>query len=578
MFLYHESGVVVVSNIAIKRGIFQGDALSPLLFILALNPLSLLINRRCRGYNFCGFHICHIMYMDDIKTFSSSHKNMVKMALLIEKFSSDIGMELGLSKCKVVNLVAGRYAELGGVVLESGGVIDELREDGVYKYLGIKELDGFKHEQMKENVMKAAKGKLRKLLETELNSRNVIVAINECILPIISYSFAILNWREQELKDFDVQVRKLMTMYRMFSIRSDVDRLYMPRKKGGRGLMSVWDSFRSNICRIAHVLQNSENQLLTACCAVDKRCLFSNIKRAQKYECELPVEYPENFLEVPILTQAKVKARCIRASITEQHVNAWKEKPQHGAFIRRLEVTPGVDLGGSFSWLASCHLVPHSESYVFAAQELALITRFHEKHILKSRSDDACRICRTEPETISHILFGCDQLSKREYLSRHNNVCRFIHHSILKAYGIPCGDNWFTHSPKEVVLQNNVEVVYDQTLQTARPIGANRPDIVVRDLSSKKALVIDIACPNDINVIVKEAEKISKYQSLCAELRKLWGVDCEVVPVVVGGLGVISKNLGDHLARIPGCPKRYMCQKIAMLGSERILRSVLSRR
>ena len=153
------------------------------------------------------------------------------------------------------------------------------------------------------------------------------------------------------------------------------------------------------------------------------------------------------------------------------------------------------------------------------------------------------------------------------------NFCKLV-----SLYGIPCGDNWFTHSPKEVVLQNNVEVVYDQTLQTARPIGANRPDIVVRDLSSKKALVIDIACPNDINVIVKEAEKISKYQPFCAELRKLWGVDCEVVPVVVGGLGVISKNLGDHLARIPGCPKRYMCQKIAMLGSERILRSVLSRR
>ena len=41
-------------------------------------------------------------------------------------------MELGLSKCKVVNLVAGRYAELGGILLKSGGEIEELREDGVY--------------------------------------------------------------------------------------------------------------------------------------------------------------------------------------------------------------------------------------------------------------------------------------------------------------------------------------------------------------------------------------------------------------------------------------------------------------
>ena len=81
-----------------------------------------------------------------------------------------------------------------------------------------------------------------------------------------------------------------------------------------------------------------------------------------------------------------------------------------------------------------------------------------------------------------------------------------MHHTILKSYDIPCGDNWFAHAPKDVTLQKNVEVVYDQIIQTTRPIGANRPDLVVRDLSSRKALIIDIACPNDINVIAKESE------------------------------------------------------------------------
>ena len=69
----------------------------------------------------------------------------------------------------------GKVCGDGGIVLESGGVIEELSEDGMYKYLGIEELDGFKHEQMKEKAMKAAKGKLRKLLESELNSKNVIM-------------------------------------------------------------------------------------------------------------------------------------------------------------------------------------------------------------------------------------------------------------------------------------------------------------------------------------------------------------------------------------------------------------------
>ena len=91
-------------------------------------------------------------------------------------------------------------------------------------------------------------------------------------------------------------------------------------------------------------------------------------------------------------------------------------------------------------------------------------------------------------------------------------------------------------------------------------------------------VIIDISCPNDINIVAKEAEKVAKYQPLCGELKKMWGVECVVVPVVVGGLGAVSKSFSDYLAKLPGCPKSFMCQKIAMLGSERILRNVLCRK
>ena len=92
-----------------------------------------------------------------------------------------------------------------------------------------------------------------------------IVAINEFVLPLITYSFGILNWLESDLKGFDVQIRKLLNIYQMFNINSDVDRLYVPRKSGGRGVMSVRDAFKSNICRVAHVLCNSDDEMLSAC-------------------------------------------------------------------------------------------------------------------------------------------------------------------------------------------------------------------------------------------------------------------------------------------------------------------------
>ena len=51
-----------------------------------------------------------------------------------------------------------------------------------------------------------------------------------------------------------------------------------------------------------------------------------------------------------------------------------------------------------------------------------------------------------------------------------------------------------------------------------------------------------------------------------------------MVPVVVGGLGAVSKSFGGHLAKLPGCPNGVICQKIAMMESKRILTDILGRR
>ena len=139
------------------------------------------------------------------------------------------------------------------------------------------------------------------------------------------------------------------------------------------------------------------------------------------------------------------------------------------------------------------------------------------------------------------------------------------------------GVNWFRHSPADVVIKNNTVIAYDQTIFTTRPVGANRPDILIKDISNKKTYIIDISCPVDTNVSKKEAEKIAKYGALRVEAERMWGGRAEIIPVVVGGLGAVSKNLRENLARIPGSPDLHMCQKICLLGSKKILQDVLFR-
>ena len=474
-------------------------------------------------------------------------------------------------------MVKGKHAKLGNIQLNSGGIIEELEADQCYKYLGIDELTEIKHEEMKEKTNKNMKAKLRKLLETELNARNLFQAINEAVLPLITYTYGIINWNEDELKGHDIQIRKMLNMYRAFELKSDIDRLYLPQEMGGRGLISIWDSFQASTSQIAHAMSNTSNEILQQCIEAEKKCLFSNITRAEKYEANVTLELPKNFLEKPVLTQARLKAAAMKKELTKKRSESFMAKPQHCAYMRLIEESD-ADTKLSMAWLRKSYIDPHTESYICGAQELATMTRYHERHILKNRDDDLCRMCKQSPETVFHILGACDTLAKREYFTRHNNICQYIHFKALQHFKVETGDNWFRHKPMDVVLRNNVEIIYDQFIATSRPIGANRPDIIIKDVANKKAFIIDISCPVDTNVNKKEMEKLSKYGGLRVELERMWGVKAEIVPVIVGGLGAVTKNLADYLAKIPGTPDLHMCQKICLLGSKRILTDVLKRK
>ena len=58
----------------------------------------------------------------------------------------------------------------------------------------------------------------------------------------------------------------------------------------------------------------------------------------------------------------------------------------------------------------------------------------------------------------------------------------------------------------------------------------------------------------------------------------MWGGECMIIPVVVGGLGAVSKDAERHVKSLPGNVGMTLCQKITVLGSTRILQAVLSRK
>ena len=65
-----------LGEVDIRRGIFQGDSLSPLLFVLCMVPLTWLLRRAKAGYEWGnkGFKLNHLLFMDDLKLFAKRTK------------------------------------------------------------------------------------------------------------------------------------------------------------------------------------------------------------------------------------------------------------------------------------------------------------------------------------------------------------------------------------------------------------------------------------------------------------------------------------------------------------------------
>ena len=134
-----------------------------------------------------------------------------------------------------------------GIELPNQDKIRVLAENETYKYLGISEADTIKQVGMKNKIQKEYLRRTRKLFKTKLSSRNLIKGINTWAVSLVRYLGPFLKWTREELRQMDQRTRKLMTMRKVLHPRDDVDRLYVPRKEGGRGLACIEDSVDTSI-------------------------------------------------------------------------------------------------------------------------------------------------------------------------------------------------------------------------------------------------------------------------------------------------------------------------------------------
>ena len=81
-------------------------------------------------------------------------------------------------------------------------------------------------------------------------------------MSVLRYSFGIVNWHQEELQKLDRKTRKLLTIHGQHHPKPDVDRLYVPRKQEGRGLMQLEAAIAVEITKLVEYVDRKKDPLI----------------------------------------------------------------------------------------------------------------------------------------------------------------------------------------------------------------------------------------------------------------------------------------------------------------------------
>ena len=175
----------------------------------------------------------------------------------------------------------------------------------------------------------------------------------------------------------DQRTRKVITIHKALHPRDDVDRLYVSRKEGRRGLASIEDSVDASIQRLEDCIEKHERGLISA------------IRNDM-----------DNTIDDRMTTTRKQK---------------WRKK-LYGRFKGLIN---NISHQKAWTWLRKGNLKRETESLLIAAQD-AIRTNHIKAGIVKTQRNSKCRLCGDKDETINHMISECSKLAQKEYKARHD--------------------------------------------------------------------------------------------------------------------------------------------------------------
>ncbi|GBE60873.1 reverse transcriptase domain containing protein [Babesia ovata] len=480
----------------VERGILQGDSLSPLLFVLCLDPLSRHLTRlfpkveiQVPGDRVYATN--HFLYIDDLKIFAHEESTIIGMTREVELFFKNTGFVINRDKSATNTEACSSIAKM-------------MEGPDTYRYLGVTENRHSITEcnAVYETIVNEICRRVELLATSKLSAKNLSLAINEYALSVINYYVGVIPMDITYFNRIDLEVRTRIADTKAHAKWANTQRLYLPRKEMGRGLHSMVFRAEAMLLRLWMTFAADE-------ATSERRAAIMQHYRETYAHISLLLLHLEGRYGLKFEQEDTIE-KCLRDLRRAQ--NKWlydrmEVKSTHKVLFAKRD-DPNLDIEGSSLVFTSGILSPSEEAQAAAVQDRNLTWMSPTKK---------CPRCKNG-KNVDHLATKCPKMLRIEYTRRHEAVARIIHSELGRQIGLP-KEKMDAHKIESEVHGKHGWIAYDKTVKTQKIKEYNRPDIIVADRRRNMITIVEIGITNQDNLVETEIFKKRKYEALIEDLK-----------------------------------------------------------
>ena len=572
-----EQGDVLSEPIPIANGVLQGDTVCPNLYTLSRNPISWEL-RRCNGYILSKpikQKITHSFFIDDLKMDSDTIKNLEKMLSLSKEKMKDIGLEWNEKKSKYLIIKRGEVdVTQGDLKLQDGSKIKSLKNEEVYKFLGIPENEVHDITNIVDSLMDLIKKRASVIWSSPLSDHNKVVATNIFVHSCVEY----FMWTEKinltDLRKMDQIIRDILNKQNAKYNLQINESLYLPRSKGGRGLKQFEMTYKTLRIKsaIKIVTENEPRmKIVKAFDDVQRKTSRSSILKdtvqfaKYDFDAKLEVQGTEFTFEyktlgnVEVTSDKSVVSTYLKKKSVDTMLKSMVESSWQGVIINQRYGDQDLVLNECFGWLCKwkdCPVEVINDMHSIYFQVIPTLT-FLKYRGRPDITSTVCRLCQGKTESVKHLMSNCDKFAPTLYIRRHDRVLKFIMFNFLKKVDmIEKCPPWFSNVKINASYENSdILMLWDIPEYSGKDDeveeNVQRPDGKIIFKKKKLIYVIEMSVPWTENREDKLVEKIDKYANIirCLKVQNP-GFEVEQVTLIIDCLGGFSRSLNDNLKKL----------------------------